>query len=83
MAEVDALEGIEAIQLIVKSGRRSTPCGCPLLSPRGRSVGTMADQDRRRRNGTIPPPAGCGLIAARLHPKDARSLGIGRATKCR
>ena len=29
------------------------------------------------------PPAGCGLFAARLHPKDARSLGIGRATKWR
>lgn len=49
---VTHLSGTEVIQLIVKRGDRSTPCGCPLLGllsrgivPKTRGSGIASDRD--------------------------------------
>ena len=46
-----------AVHQIVKSGERSTPCGCPLLSHRSRGVAPKTRGQGNTSNPATPP--GC------------------------
>ena len=74
---VTHLRDTVAIHLIVKSGERSTPCGCPLHSHRSRGVAPMT---RGPGNASDTDPARVSLKALLCDPQGVEGVGKGLCT---